>query len=264
MASKYRQAAREGNPGVPVEAIDELDEIGLLHRTPWTLSEAKKVLSIKGRWSKDTLKPPATIDGKARAAKRTAKAKQRADRATRGLRSSGKDERRGDRIAAGKWRKGVGIRVSPCIWPECGLLVFKHTSLTTETQMHQPCMTAAMRSKEGSDWQSSRKTDRNAGIAEYVINRRYGTHLPITGRPDADTLTARSEVPSKQLAWAVRHLLGTESQQALANEDGVTRQAVSQGIERVLGLLPPDELVPKYYRQLVGRLRLADQRRRRD
>ena len=263
IARSWCQKAMAGTPGLPDELVDELANTRFLSRQPTTLAEAKQVNAIVGRYIKDTLKPPAAIDGKARVAKRMAKGQQRANRAARGLRSTATNDRRGDHIVAGKWRKGVRIRVSPCLWPECGRLVFSEKALNREPEMHRACMTAAMRSAEGRAWLSERKIDRDQGLAPHVVNRLHGSHLPIPGRPD-ETLEQRSEPPTRWLTWAVRNLLGEESMSALGEEAGVSRPAVSKGIERVLGLLPPDELVPKYYRQLVGRLRLADQRRRRD
>ncbi len=253
------------NCTLPDDVLDELDHMGFIHRPPTTLADAKRVNRLVAPYLGGTLKPPEAINAAKRLERRRGKAKQRADRAARGVRSPETDklreERRGDRIAAGKWRRGVGIRVSSCLWPKCGLLVFSHTSLTREPELHQACMTAAMRSPEGRKWLGERKEERDAGVPSRLVNRHHGMHLPIAGRPDADRLTERSDVLTKQLTWAVRHLLGDEPQQALGREYGVTRQAVAQGIDRVLGLLPTDALVPAYYRPLVNRLRRADQRR---
>lgn len=258
------------NTTLPDDVLDELDHMGFIARPPRTLAEASAVNSLVAPHLGGTLKPLATIDGKARVANRVAKAAQRADRAARGVRSFANSERRGDRITAGKWRKGANIRVSLCAWPECGLLVFWNTSQkdpethqARPTEMHQPCMAAAMRSPEGKRWLRVRKSDRDAGLEVHVVNRIHGAHLPVEGgRPTSETVAKRSDVLTRYLTWAVRHLLGEESQQALADEFGVKRSAVSQGLDRVLGLLPPDDLVPTYYRPLVDRLRRAVQRRR--
>jgi hypothetical protein len=240
---------------VPDEVGDELERAGFVAHPPRTVAEAKRVNRIVGRTIKDTLKPSDEIDGRARAAKRMAKAEQRESRGRRGLRSPDGD-RRGDRIVGAKWRKGTGITAGRCLWPDCGLLVFSHTSLNVATEMHQSCMTAAMRNPAVRDWLSQRKRARDEGMKPHMIARRFGNHLPIPGAVDPNTDTT-----TKHLTWAVLTLLGGDSQTELARNYGVSQQAIGPAVERVLLLLPPRERVPEKYRPLVARLRSAEQRR---
>ncbi len=75
-----------------------------------------------------------------------------------------------------------------------------------------------------------------------------------------------AETLTRDFGWAVRHILGGATHEALASEAHVTRQAVTKGIARILDLLPEPDLCDQRLARYVQALRdagaSAHQRRR--
>jgi hypothetical protein len=227
----------------PDDVLDELDRLGFYEREPRTLVDARRVLALAHPPVPNCPSPSAA------AAAGSDKRRQRQSQAARGIRSGDVERRRGDHISAGKWRKGTGIEVRRCLLPGCDKLVFSHATQHVPTELHRTCMIKAMREPAVRDWLSQRRQARDAGKPLFAINRTFGVRMPIDSAP-----RAHSETLTRDFAWAVRHLLGGESQSELARSAGVTQPAVAQAIKRILQLLPDQELVPKYYRPLLGRI----------
>jgi hypothetical protein len=125
-----------------------------------------------------------------------------------------------------------------------------------ETSMHQACYTSS------------------PAIKGYLAELRRARGSPKAMRalgelPVAKPATPRAqEILTRQLGWAIRHRLGRQTQQELADEFARTtgkkgsRSLVKQGIDTVMGLLPPPELrVDKSLAKLVHALREADPKR---
>ena len=160
---------------------------------------------------------------------------------------------RGWTTAAGKWRRGVNVEIRAC--RACGTLLL--ASLAPGAQrptLHQRCMVALMRSPDARAVLSARRRLRDDGKAAWQIDRALGPGLPVPPRhgrePDATILT-------RDFRWAVLHLLGGDTQRGLAAQDHVTPALVSQGIHRVIALLPESGLADQRFAPLVEALREA-------
>ena len=235
--------ARRDHGKVSEKDLTKLDRAGL-NRKPRDLREAGRISAAIMPASPPT-DPQRALEG------RLQKRQEREDQIARGVRAAPVSDPRGDRITATKWRKGTGIEVRQCKWPECGKLVFSHASQKEPSELHQICMVEAMRSERGREWLSERRKLRDQGVPTYEINRRLGTDMPVAGG-------ARAGDPAnltRDLRWAVLYLLGGDSQSSLAREAGVSQPTVAQAIDRTIALLPPPEMIPKLYQPLVERLR---------
>lgn len=156
------------------------------------------------------------------------------------------------RISAGKWRKGVRWQLRQC--QVCGLLLMLSPAQNQATVMHQRCMADGMRTPEVSAWLGERKRRREQGESAIRINRAMGTAMPI---PRAKGRRADSETITRQFRWAILHLLGGDSLEAVGKQFEVSRQTVHGGIGHILQLLPGDDVEYAPFQNLVRNLREA-------
>ena len=73
--------------------------------------------------------------------------------------------------------------------------------------------------------------------------------IPSRGRP------VELENLRRHYSWAIRHKLGGESLGSIAQEFGVAKQTIDEAISKIVGYLPPSDLVPKQFRDRISRLK---------
>lgn len=155
------------------------------------------------------------------------------------------------KLRAAKWSGGA-VPFSRCEW--CGLLV-----MGTCTH-HRSCRHARRRTAEAAEWSKGRTRLRKAGLTASQADEILGRFPPLP--PGHRRYPPRREVSTRQMGWAVAHLLGGEKTLTIARRSSVTEPAVRQGITAVLGLLPEPASVAEPFGRLINDLRYAERQAR--
>jgi hypothetical protein len=133
---------------------------------------------------------------------------------------------------AGFSRRGVVPRIVRGLCLRCDKLVLSHHD---GALVHQKCLY---------EWQRERGP--RARLSELVKQPKPGVKKSL-------------ETLQKRWVWTIRHKLGGDSLGDIAQEFGVSKEAVSKGITVIMSQLPGSEQVPRLIRQRVELLRSTDQ-----
>jgi hypothetical protein len=157
---------------------------------------------------------------------------------------------------AGWWKKRQ-MEVYAELCRGCGLLTL--TARADEARRggdaayHRACWDAACGTDEGKRWWEDRLVLLGRGLSKDEVDDRIGRYPAAEVRerqPDREVLT-------RNFGWAVRHLLGGETQGSIARSVYLSRPVIGKGIAEVLDLLPPPERANTRLRRYVIALREA-------
>ena len=141
------------------------------------------------------------------------------------------------------WSRPGGPSWEIVLCQECGTILLRGTGpKSKKVSSHQACWWAVQRSPEGRAW-----------MAAYMAKAR-GRRGTVASRPYRPRRQGRPPSPEtlkRDFGWAVRVVIGNETPQALADSAFTSRQAVEQGIRRILSLLPAPEIADQTTRRYV-------------